>query len=99
MLIAGSSAQEVSKLKKQLFKRFRMKDVGEAKQILGMQIERDRKAGKLHLSQAEYIKKILERFSMQDAKPAKIPLGNQITLSIRDSPKDQEERDYMQKTP
>ncbi|CAM8953748.1 unnamed protein product [Rhodiola kirilowii] len=99
MLIAGSSAQEVSKLKKQLSKRFAMKDLGEVKQILGMRIERDRKARKLHLSQAEYIKKILERFSMQDAKPVKIPLGNQITLSIRDSPKDQEERDYMQKTP
>ncbi|CAM8972742.1 unnamed protein product [Rhodiola kirilowii] len=99
MLIAGSSSQEVSKLKKQLSKRFAMKDLGEAKQILGMRIERDRKAGKLHLSQTEYIKKILERFSMQDAKPSKIPLGNQITLSIRDSPKDQEERDYMQKTP
>ncbi|CAM8987567.1 unnamed protein product [Rhodiola kirilowii] len=98
MLIAGSSAQEVSKLKKKFSKRFAMKDLGEAKQILGMRIERDRKAGKLHLSQAEYIKKILERFSIQDAKPAKIPLGNQITLSIRDSPKDQEERDYMQKT-
>ncbi|CAM8895692.1 unnamed protein product [Rhodiola kirilowii] len=50
MLIAGSSAQEVSKLKKQLSKRFTMKDLGEAKQILGMRIERDRKAGKLHLS-------------------------------------------------
>ncbi|CAM8937245.1 unnamed protein product [Rhodiola kirilowii] len=99
MLIAGSSAQEVSKLKKQLSRQFAMKDLDEAKQILGMRIERDRKAGKLHLSQAEYIKKIMERFSMQDAKPAKIPLGNQITLSIRDSPKDQEEHDYMQKTP
>ncbi|CAM8965330.1 unnamed protein product [Rhodiola kirilowii] len=50
MLIAGSSAQEVSKLKKQLSKRFAMKDLGQAKQILGMQIERDRKAGKMHLS-------------------------------------------------
>ncbi|CAM8878001.1 unnamed protein product [Rhodiola kirilowii] len=99
MLIAGSSAQEVSKLKKQLSKRFAMKDLGEGKQILGMRIECDRKAGKLHLSQAEYIKKILERFNMQDAKPAKIPLGNQITHSIRDSPKDREEHDYMQETP
>ncbi|CAM8962823.1 unnamed protein product [Rhodiola kirilowii] len=98
MLIVGSSAQDVSNLKKQLSKRFAMKDLGEAKQILGMRIERERKAGKLHLSQAEYMKKILERFSMQDAKPAKIPLGNQITLSIRHSLKDQEERDYMQKT-
>ncbi|CAM8885335.1 unnamed protein product [Rhodiola kirilowii] len=50
MLIAGSSAQEVSKLKKQLSKRFAMKDLGEGKQILGMRIECDRKAGKLHLS-------------------------------------------------
>ena len=86
-------------MKKQLFERFAMKDLGEAKQILGMRIDRDRMAGKLYLSQTEYIKKVLQRFSMQDAKPAKVPLGSHFKLSSKDSPKNQTVRAQMQKTP
>lgn len=45
-----------------------MKDLGEAKQILGKHISRDREAEKLYISQAKYIKKVLKRLSMEDAK-------------------------------
>jgi len=38
MLIAGSSIEEIDKLKQQLSKQFEMKDLGAAKQILGMRI-------------------------------------------------------------
>lgn len=76
-----------------------MKDLGEAKQILGMRIKRDEAAGKLFLSQAEYIQKVLERFRMQDAKPASVPLGSQFKLSKEDSPKNKEERSQMQNIP
>ena len=36
MFIAGSSIEEINNLKKQLSKQFAMKDLGAAKQILGM---------------------------------------------------------------
>ena len=42
MLIAGSSIDEINNLKKQLSKQFAMKDLGVAKQILGMKIIRDK---------------------------------------------------------
>jgi ATP-binding cassette subfamily B (MDR/TAP) protein 1 len=38
MLITGSSIEEIDKLKQQLSKQFEMKDLGAAKQILGMRI-------------------------------------------------------------
>ncbi|KAH9313022.1 hypothetical protein KI387_028057, partial [Taxus chinensis] len=60
--------QEIKILKKQLSESFDMKDLGAAKQILGMGITQDRKEWKLTLSQEEYIKKVLDRFNMQDAK-------------------------------
>jgi len=41
-----------------------MKDLGAAKQILGMRITRDRKNRKLTLSQSEYIEKVLEKLKM-----------------------------------
>ena len=40
MFIAGSGIEEINNLKKQLSKQFAMKDLGAAKQILGMKIGR-----------------------------------------------------------
>ena len=56
-------------LKIKLAKSFAMKDLGAAKQILGMRITRDRENCKLTLSQGEYIEKVLQRFRMQNEKP------------------------------
>ncbi|KAE8731332.1 Detected protein of unknown function [Hibiscus syriacus] len=76
---------------------FAMKDLGAAKQILGMRIKRDTKSGTLMLSQAEYINKVLSRFNMQDAKPVSTPLGVHFRLSKEQSPKTEEERVHMVK--
>jgi len=43
MLVAGSNMQEINVLKRKLANSFEMKDLGAAKQILGMRITRDRK--------------------------------------------------------
>jgi len=50
MLIAAKSQVEIDRLKAQLSKEFKMKDLGEAKKILGMEINRDRERRKLWLS-------------------------------------------------
>ncbi|KAL5742312.1 hypothetical protein ACOSP7_029044 [Xanthoceras sorbifolium] len=99
MLVAGSDMQEIMNLKRELSKQFAMKDLGAAKQILGMRIKRDTKSGTLLLSQAEYIKKVLSRFNMQDAKPVSTPLGIHFRLSKEQSPKTEEERTHMAKVP
>ncbi|CAA0816671.1 cysteine-rich RLK (RECEPTOR-like protein kinase) 8 [Striga hermonthica] len=99
MLIAGSDVKEIERLKGQLSRRFDMKDLGEARQILGMTITRDRNAGKLWLSQSDYIEKVLCRFKMDTAKPVGVPLGSQIKLSNKDSPKDDSEKERMRVTP
>eukprot|EP00253_Pinus_taeda_P027794 PITA_27794 len=53
MLVAGSNMQEINVLKRKLANSFAMKELGAAKQILGMRITRDRKNRKLTLSQNE----------------------------------------------
>ena len=99
MLVAGADMQEIVNLKRELSKEFAMKDLGAAKQILGMRITRDIKSETLMLSQAEYINKVLFRFNMQDAKPVSTPLGVQFRLSKEQSPKTEEERTHMLKVP
>ena len=58
-LIVGSNTKRIVSLKNALSKSFAMKDLDPAKQILGMNISRDRKNKKLWLSQEEYIEKVL----------------------------------------
>ena len=99
MLIVGSSIEEIHNLKKQLSKQFVMKDLGAAKQILGMRIIRDKVIGTLKLSQLEYVKKILNKFNMNEAKPVNTPLGGHFKLSKEQSSKMEKERDHMSKAP
>ncbi|RVW39706.1 Retrovirus-related Pol polyprotein from transposon TNT 1-94 [Vitis vinifera] len=99
MLIVGSDIEKINNLKKQLSKQFEMKDLGAAKQILGMRIIRDKANGTLKLSQSEYVKKVLNRFNMNEAKPVSTPLGSHFKLSKEQSPKTEEEMDHMSKVP
>ena len=64
-----------------------------------VRIIRDKANGTLKLSQLEYVKKILNRFNMNEAKPVSTLLGSHFKLSKEQSPKTEEERDYMSKVP
>ena len=100
MMIASKSHTEIEKLKSQLNREFEMKDLGEAKKILGMKISRDRKLGRLCLSQKEYLRKVLKRFSINEkSKPVSTPLAPHFKLSASMSPKNDAEREYMSKVP
>ncbi|KAH9741104.1 Integrase catalytic domain-containing protein [Citrus sinensis] len=100
MLIASKNRDEIERLKKQLASEFEMKDLGDAKRILGMEIRRDKKNGSVWLTQKSYLKKVLERFGMDDkTKPVCTPLAPHFKLSSSSYPKSQEERDYMARVP
>ncbi|KAL2649946.1 hypothetical protein R1flu_018074 [Riccia fluitans] len=80
MLIAAKDKSEVEKVKAQLSTEF-SKDLGSAKKILGMEIHRDVKGGRLWLTQGNYARKVLERFNMLDAKPVGYPFGESLQAS------------------
>jgi Reverse transcriptase (RNA-dependent DNA polymerase) len=99
MLIAGQDAQMIDMLKKEMSKSFDMKDMGQARQILGMQIICDRKIMRLWLSQEKYIERVLERFNMQGAKKVSCPLSNHLKLSKKLCPSTEKENDEMSRVP
>ena len=76
-----------------------MKDLGPAKQILGMKISRDRSKKLLWLSQERYIEKVLERFNMKDAKSVTSPLAGHHKLSSKECPSSKKEKEEMSKVP
>ena len=59
MLIASKSMVDIKMLKAQLARTFYMEDLGATKLILGREIHRDRKNGKLRFSQESMLKKYL----------------------------------------
>jgi hypothetical protein len=71
---------EIDRLKAQLRTEFEMKDLREAKKILGMEIQRDRRKGTVCLTQTQYLKKILQRFRADGkTKPVtQIPYANAV---------------------
>ena len=85
MLIASSSMSKIKLLKAQLSKKFEMKDLGEAKQILGMRIWRS--TGCIKLSQQKYLQKILDRFQCAHVRRTDLPLGAEFKLTKDQSPK------------
>ena len=99
-LIARSNQAEIRKLKWSLHDKFVMKELGQARHILGMGIEQNRTSKTLWLSQSDYIHKVRKRFNMPDnVKPTSTPLPTTIRLLDRDSPSTEEERKQNGKIP
>src|SRR3954469_22976280 len=76
-----------------------MKDLGEARKILGMEITRDRSADALWLSQKNHILKVLERFNMTEARSVTTPLIGHFRLSSEQCPQSPGEEDEMSRVP
>jgi hypothetical protein len=86
LVIAGNSMQMMNKFQRDIASRFDMKDLGELKWILGMEVRRDRKKRTIEIVQTAYFDQMLKRFGMEDCKPASVPMvdSNLPKLSIED---------------
>ena len=85
ILVAVGKTQMVQ-LKGELNNLFDIKDIGEPKLIIGIQVERNRENKSITLSQSNYIDTVLKRFKMMDANPIGTPLdSNKQIMSKQDS--------------
>jgi len=100
MLIAFKSISVVDKLKNDLSFEFEMKDQGEAKKVLRMEIEQDRKGGNVSLMQKGYLKKVFQKININgDSKCVSTPLAPYFKLKATMSPTSVEESEYMTHIP
>jgi len=74
-LILCKDIATLQDFKQQFLTRFKGTDEGEVTEYLGCEIERDRVAGTLKISQCTYIRRILETHGMTDTNPVKMPLN------------------------
>ncbi|CAM8938448.1 unnamed protein product [Rhodiola kirilowii] len=99
ILLISKSVDKIKVLKSQLSSEFDMKDLGKAKKILGMVIDRDRSKCFLKLHQRPYLEKIVSKFSSLDCKPVQVPLAPHFILSKSQSPKSDVEFAKMENVP
>ena len=96
LLIAGDDRSVIDSIKGEFMSRFRMKDLGEAHEFLGIRIIRDRSKGVLYVTQTSYINKVLSRFAMANSKPCATPMDANFTRSISSEDKIANDVPYRQ---
>ena len=95
MPIASKRRSAINKLKNDLSSEFKIKDLGEAKKMLGMEIKRDWKSG-VSLTQKGDLKKELQKFNINDdTKSVSTQLSLHFKLKATMSPISVEEREYI----
>jgi hypothetical protein len=81
ILLMGNNITLMEQTKNSLKTIFSMKDMGEARCILGIKIHRYRSRRLIGLSQCVYIDKLLERFGMENSKKGSVPMSKSVQLS------------------
>jgi len=76
-----------------------MKDMGEARYVLGMEIPRNYHKKLLGMCQEAYIKRVLECFRMHHSKPIDTPVEKGLSLSLDQCPKVDQEKEKMKDVP
>ena len=99
ILVASCNKCMIDDLKSRLNSEFEMKDLGESRRILGVDIKRDQLKGTLLLSQQAYMQKVVERFRMHQSKPVSIPLGQHIKLLKSQGPISDDDKKMMDAVP
>jgi len=84
LIIVGNDSDAISHLKATLQKRFPIKDLGNLKYFLGIEIAISHKG--LFLNQHKYVLDLLKDAKMIDAKPAPIPLDSKLKLKTTSEP-------------
>lgn len=85
LLIFFQSAENISKIKRQLFEKFRMKDMGKTFFILNIKIKRNKIKRFLVIDQTAYIKIFFQEYEMRDAHSITIFINEYNSLTSFDA--------------
>ncbi|KAJ9559500.1 hypothetical protein OSB04_004660 [Centaurea solstitialis] len=95
MIITGDDKEEIAKLRKSLFTDFEMKDLGELKYFLGIEVLRSRRG--IFMCQQKYVMDLLAETGMIDCKPANTPMimNQKLYMEEKAEPADKERYQRM----
>ncbi|KAF1313386.1 Integrase catalytic core protein, partial [Globisporangium splendens] len=99
MLIASNDQAMIAGVKQAISKRFKIKDLGQARFILGIEVHHDISAKTLSISQKSYIDSVIERFGQTNAAPSLTPIDPSTHLSKGDEAQSEADRAEMETKP
>ena len=80
MVIIGNNAKEIDRLRRKLFQEFEMKDLGQLKYFLGIEVLMSKKG--IFITQRKYTLDLLAEAGMIDCKPVETPMVPNHSLQI-----------------
>jgi len=89
LIIVGSSIDLVNVFKKSIAAQFKIKDLGELKWVLGVEVRRNRQERTLELHQSSYVDQLLERHGMDGCNPVTTPMDG-VLRGVDDGCRDEE---------
>ena len=86
MAITGNSIEMINWIKGEFKKRFEISDLGKIKWLLGLEVNYNKDARTISISQGTYVDKLIERFGLKNTNSMSTPLEPGVTLSSSQSP-------------
>lgn len=74
LIVAATNMKLVKEFKQAISNQYKVKDLGELRWVLGMEVRRDRTNRMLELHQKAYVEQMLKRFNMADCNTAPTPM-------------------------
>lgn len=99
LILASKELTELEGIKSKMKSTFKMTDLGQISNILGISIQREGATGRMHLSQKKYIEELLEKFNMKIAKTVSTPIDPNLKITKEMSPTTEDEREEMKNRP
>jgi len=85
LLICGKSKEKLKNIKDKLSDKFEMKDLGEVRTYLSINIKHDRNKNEITLDQREYIESLSRKYDIIDSKGHHIPMEQNLRLELAPS--------------
>jgi Reverse transcriptase (RNA-dependent DNA polymerase) len=82
ILIIGKNRAVIDLFKKSLSTHFKIKNLGEAVDYLGIKIKQNVSNGTITLSQEAYVKNIIRKFELKNLKPVYMPVSPGLSVDL-----------------
>lgn len=86
IILTGPELAQIIKIKNVLMKNFKMRDKGDLKYFLGLEICYDRDKGIFQLNQSKYTQSLLKKFNMTNCKTSEIPIDPKLKIELCNDP-------------
>lgn len=95
IILAGKSDKRMKEIKKDLAKKFNIKDMGKLHHFLGKKIIQYENTGEVWIGQPAYTESLLQKFGMDQAKPVGTPVDGMKLVKAAEDDKQIDQQLYQ----